>query len=121
MLPLAHGESGGSTTGLSGVRAAALAGGAVAEEGSSSVRSGASGGSASPVGESLGTTIGRGRAVGIEEGRACRTQTAAEPGRPWSALAGVLARLCSGTEPGGISVVALEAARVAQLLPDDVP
>src|SRR5712692_2592187 len=37
-----------------------------------------------------------------------------------SALAGVLARLCSGTEPGGISVVALEAARVAQLLPDDV-
>src|SRR5271166_2816701 len=32
-------------------------------------------------------------------------------------VAGVPARLCAGAEPGGVSVVTLEATRVAQLLP----
>jgi hypothetical protein len=32
-------------------------------------------------------------------------------------MAGVSSGLCSGTEPGRVSVVTLEAARIAQLLP----
>src|SRR5437667_5887227 len=81
MLPLAHGESGGSTTGLSGVGAAALTGGAVAEAGSPSVRSGTASRGPSAVGQPLGPTAGGSRAVRFAESGARRTQTSAGCGR----------------------------------------
>jgi len=79
MLSSAHGKSGGGATRFSGTGAAALAGGAVAGQGSPSVRGGAAGGRAPAIGESLGPTTGSRRAVGLEESRARRTQTPTEP------------------------------------------
>src|SRR5712692_5582071 len=82
MVLSAHGKSSGSAARFSGTGAAALAGGAVAEEGSPSVRSGAASRGPSPVGQPLGPATGGRRAPRFAESGARRTQTSAECGSP---------------------------------------
>jgi len=81
MLSSVHGKSGGDTARFSGTGAAALASGAAAGQGSSSVRGGAAGRRAPAIGESLGATTGSGRIAWFEESRARRTQAPLERGR----------------------------------------
>src|SRR5713226_3501255 len=81
VLRFGHGKPGRSAARLSGTGAAALAGGAVAEKGSPSVRSGAASRGPSPVGQPLGPTAGGSWAVRFAEGGARRTQTSAACGR----------------------------------------
>src|SRR2546426_9664417 len=82
VLRFGHGKPGRSAARLSGTGAAALAGGAVAEKGSPSVRSGATGRGPSAVGQSLGPATGGSWAVRFEESGARWTQTSPECRRP---------------------------------------
>src|SRR2546425_1594566 len=83
VLRFGHGKPGRSAARLSGTGAAALAGGAVAEKGSPSVRSGATSRGPSAVGQSpLGPATGGSWAVRFEESGARWTQTSPECRRP---------------------------------------
>src|SRR6202795_1835541 len=78
MLSSAHGTSGGGTARLSGTGAPALAGGAVAGQGNSSVRGGEAGRRAPAIGETVGATTGSGGVARSEERRAPRPQAPPE-------------------------------------------
>jgi hypothetical protein len=81
VLLCGHGKPGGSKTRFSEVgRTAAVRGAAVAPR-STSGRSGAPGGSASAVGQSLGRTTEAGWCTGFETGRTRRAQSAFTSGR----------------------------------------
>src|SRR6202158_3431476 len=82
MVLSAHGQSSGSAARLSGTGAAALAGGAVAEQRSPSVRGGTASRSPSAVGESLGPATGGLRLSRFAESRARRTPNSAAGRRP---------------------------------------
>src|SRR5262245_9117799 len=63
-----HGKSSRGATGFRGVGSATTAGGTVADARGTAGGSGASGRGASPVGQPMGATTGRGRPAGAEKG-----------------------------------------------------